>query len=571
MKKNNGKRNVQFLAAAALTAALMAGQIQPAAVYGSENIQVSSLIPDNVTVEQPVPLSEISLPSSEYGTLSWADESSVPSERVQSYDVVFRPYNAADLSKISGWDGSSDVIYSSVRVVVSGIEENESQEEEWSEENNGEASEDQNDSQWEEENSGTGENDSQESEDHSTGSTDEDAGESKPDGQENDGTEEDSQQNSNGDSVDKGNNESSGNSQTEGSQQDGDSDSAEENNSQESEDQNAGSKDEDASDSNGNGETEEESQQDGDSNPAEGESQDNAGDKEDMPEAGEKPEPTVTPEATVTPEVSVTPEPTVTPEADKDNIFEQEDQKDQRPSDLEENLTEEEKEELAAANHTSNGISVSGINLPWYVQFRATSGEDYQFTNENEANLFKSYEFELWDLRNNTEYEIPDGEYISVTVPVKAGYTYTIEHLLDSGAMETIVPSVEGSTMVFSTHSFSPFGIAGSKPLVGGEIQEDGYGDLVPVATVTPTASAGVTAVPEKDDSSSVQKPQDDSKDSDKQTNTSEDSSKEAEENDGSSKSAVNTGDNTMIAPFIILGVVAIVVVGVIIYFRKKK
>ena len=571
MKKNNGKRNVQFLAAAALTAALMAGQIQPAAVYGSENIQVSSLIPDNVTVEQPVPLSEISLPSSEYGTLSWADESSVPSERVQSYDVVFRPYNAADLSKISGWDGSSDVIYSSVRVVVSGIEENESQEEEWSEENNGEASEDQNDSQWEEENSGTGENDSQESEDHSTGSTDEDAGESKPDGQENDGTEEDSQQNSNGDSADKGNNESSGNSQTEGSQQDGDSDSAEENNSQESEDQNAGSKDEDASDSNGNGETEEESQQDGDSNPAEGESQDNAGDKEDMSEAGEKPEPTVTPEATVTPEVSVTPEPTVTPEADKDNIFEQEDQKDQRPSDLEENLTEEEKEELAAANHTSNGISVSGINLPWYVQFRATSGEDYQFTNENEANLFKSYEFELWDLRNNTEYEIPDGEYISVTVPVKAGYTYTIEHLLDSGAMETIVPSVEGSTMVFSTHSFSPFGIAGSKPLVGGEIQEDGYGDLVPVATVTPTASAGVTAVPEKDDSSSVQKPQDDSKDSDKQTNTSEDSSKEAEENDGSSKSAVNTGDNTMIAPFIILGVVAIVVVGVIIYFRKKK
>ena len=568
MKKNNGKRNVQFLAAAALTAALMAGQIQPAAVYGSENIQVSSLIPDNVTVEQPVPLSEISLPSSEYGTLSWADESSVPSERVQSYDVVFRPYNAADLSKISGWDGSSDVIYSSVRVVVSGIEENESQEEEWSEENNGEASEDQNDSQWEEENSGTGENDSQESEDHSTGSTDEDAGESNPDGQENDGTEEDSQQNSNGDSADKGNNESSGNSQTEGSQQDGDSDSAEENNSQESEDQNAGSK---ASDSNGNGETEEESQQDGDSNPAEGESQDNAGDKEDMPEAGEKPEPTVTPEATVTPEVSVTPEPTVTPEADKDNIFEQEDQKDQRPSDLEENLTEEEKEELAAANHTSNGISVSGINLPWYVQFRATSGEDYQFTNENEANLFKSYEFELWDLRNNTEYEIPDGEYISVTVPVKAGYTYTIEHLLDSGAMETIVPSVEGSTMVFSTHSFSPFGIAGSKPLVGGEIQEDGYGDLVPVATVTPTASAGVTAVPEKDDSSSVQKPQDDSKDSDKQTNTSEDSSKEAEENDGSSKSAVNTGDNTMIAPFIILGVVAIVVVGVIIYFRKKK
>lgn len=551
MKKNNGKRNVQFLAAAALTTALMAGQIQPSAVYGSETIQVSSLIPDNVTVEQPVPLSEISFPSSEYGTLSWADESSVPSERVQSYDVVFRPYNQADLSKISGWDGSSDVIYSSVTVVVSGIEENESQEEEWSEENNGEVSEDQDDSQWEEENSGTEENDSQESEDQNSGSEGEDTGESDSNGQEN----EESQQNSGGDSAGEDNNSSNGSEQSEGENQQ-DSDSAEENDNQESEDQNAGSKDEDTGESNGNGqengELEGESQQIG-------ESQDNTGDMEDMPETGENPED------------SVTPEPTVTPEADKDNIFEQEDQKDQRPSDLEENLTEEEKEEMAAANHTSNGISVSGINLPWYVQFRATSGEDYQFTNETEANLFKAYEFELWDLRNNTEYEIPDGEYISVTVPVKAGYTYTIEHLLDSGAMETIVPSVEESTMVFSTHSFSPFGIAGSKPLVGGEIQEDGYGDLVPVATVTPTAAAGVTAAPEKDNRNTVQKPQDNSKDSDKQTNTSEDSSKEAEENGGSSKSAVNTGDNTMIAPFIILGVAAIVVVGVIIYFRKKK
>ena len=57
-----------------------------------------------------------------------------------------------------------------------------------------------------------------------------------------------------------------------------------------------------------------------------------------MPETGEKPEVSVTPEPTVTPEVSITPEPTITPEAsvtpeptvtpdaDKDNIFEQEDQ-----------------------------------------------------------------------------------------------------------------------------------------------------------------------------------------------------------------------------------------------------
>ena len=53
--------------------------------------------------------------------LTWADSSSVPSERVQSYDVVFKPYDSSMLSRISGWDGESDAIYSSVTVVVNSI------------------------------------------------------------------------------------------------------------------------------------------------------------------------------------------------------------------------------------------------------------------------------------------------------------------------------------------------------------------------------------------------------------------------------------------------------------------
>ena len=54
--------------------------------------------------------------------------------------------------------------------------------------------------------------------------------------------------------------------------------------------------------------------------------------------------------------------------------------------------SDEEKAQIAEKNHTCNGISVSGINLPWYVQFRAASGENYEFTNEAEANVFKSYD-----------------------------------------------------------------------------------------------------------------------------------------------------------------------------------
>ena len=91
---------MQFFAAAAPTATLITGQFTyvPVMAGSTAEVEVSSLIPDNVTVEQPVPLSEISLPKSDYGTLSWVDSSSVPSKRVQSYDVVFRPYKASDLA-----------------------------------------------------------------------------------------------------------------------------------------------------------------------------------------------------------------------------------------------------------------------------------------------------------------------------------------------------------------------------------------------------------------------------------------------------------------------------------------
>lgn len=457
MKKSNiNKRNVQFLAAAALTAVLVAGQIQPAMVYGEKTeIQVSSLIPDNVTIENPVPLSDIALPSSEYGTLSWVNESNVPSQRTESFDVVFRPYDSAVLPKIDGWDGESDGIYSSVTVVVSSMENEDSSEDQWEE------------------------------------------------GQ-------DTEQQESGDEYEESDSETT--------------------------------------DDNSNGE--ERSEED-----------------EDSSDSGSM----VTPEPTVTPDEQETPTPTVTPETD--NIFDGniEESEDSRPTDAEENLSEEEQQAAAEENHSCNGISVSGINLPWYVQFRATSGEDYQFTNETEANVFKSYEFELWDLKNNTEYEIPDGEYISVTVPVKAGYSYTIEHLLDSGAMETIVPSVDGSTMVFSTHSFSPFGIAGSRPLVGEEIQEDGYGDtesagdiLTPVPeTPSNNTQVSVTAAPEKENGT-VQE----ASPVKNEENSSDDKSKEA---DSDPTSAVNTGDNTLILPFVILGVAAVVIVGVIIYLKRRK
>ena len=110
MKKKKNivyRKSVSLLAAAAMTAVLMTGQIYPAIAWGQniENrLEESSLIPENITIDEPVALSEVELPKSDYGTLSWEDDSYVPDKRVQSCQVVFKPAADVDLSYLSGWD-----------------------------------------------------------------------------------------------------------------------------------------------------------------------------------------------------------------------------------------------------------------------------------------------------------------------------------------------------------------------------------------------------------------------------------------------------------------------------------
>ena len=524
MKK---RKNVQFIAAAALTAALVTSQFSFATVMGDDTstVQVSSLIPNNVTIDQPVPLSDISLPKSDYGTLSWADGSCVPSARVQIYDVVFRPYNAADLAKISGWDGQSDAIYSSVTVVVSSISKDSDYEETQTEQKTADT---ENIAQNTEEN--TEENTEASTTDNTEENTETTVPEVTPEVTEN-----------------PENTENTADSESTEDKNNADTDSTEVTETPDN-------------DNTDNIITENTEVPAVTVTPSE---------DKDTPEAVETPGPADIAEITETPSVTDTPEPTVTPEADKDNIFdgtEKDITADDRAQSVEEDTepSDEEKAQIAEKNHTCNGISVSGINLPWYVQFRVASGE-------------------LCDLRNNTEYEIPDGEYLSVTVPVKAGYDYTIEHLLDSGAMETIVPSVEGSTMVFSTHSFSPFGIAGSKALVGEEIEDGSYSSgTTSTATTTPQATAaastntgstsGTTANNASNTAStSANNTSVQASTSENQNSTSDSADQSEADSKGNSVGAVETGDNTPILPFVIIGIAAAVIVAVLVYLKKKK
>lgn len=559
MKKNkkSAERKACLLAAIALSAALFGGQLPmetlPVYALESQDDTPGSVIPDNITIDQPMALADIGLPGIAYGTLEWADGSYVPDRRVQSCAVVLTPAQGVDLSNVSGWDASTGTVTGYINVIVSSFSEKaDSSADDTATEITGTPS-----GEYEENTelptlgvtgtpapsvTGTSDADGSDILVPADGSLD-----AKDDGEDS-----------------------------------SDADATTENTI---EDKKEDSQAEDSEDGNSEDDSEKKSEDGEDQDMVSGDDADTV----DQDDENQKDNSGTSDE-----------------ENDNDNnIFDnpiEPDAKDDRPSDVEEDLSDEEKAARAELNHTCDGITVSGINLPWYVQFRVSSGDSYQFANESDAMIFQSYEFELWDLQNNTEYEIPSGEYISVTVPVKAGYDYTIEHLLDNGATETIIPSVDGDTMVFSTHSFSPFGIAGSKQLVGpdtGDTTEDS--DTAETATPTPTVSAQTTPASGNqsvdmngnNDNNSADTGSDNSNTDSNNNNNNNNSSTDADnenmtDNSGSGSSVtqadsatdstsvkdsktVNTGDTTTILPFVVLFLAAAVIAGVVVFIKRKK
>lgn len=570
-KKVSTVSKIRILAAAALSAAIIVGQVPIAQASASGVIEkIYNYIPENITMESPVSLSEITLPDSKYGTLEWADGSFVPDQRVQSCEAILKPADGVDLSDMEGWDEETGGVICHIRVVVSSIESSEDAD---TEDNYDEKCEDL---------SETADEDTapvlEESENPDDTSEEEPAEERL----EEEINEKKTAENA---SVD---------------------DEAADNKVKT--DTDAGLEDVTEADIS-KGEILEEIPSDSKESAEKG--QTSVGENlENHSEEIIQNEDSEQAEGVLAGEVL---DPSDEPSAPDENIFDNPADftvEDDRPVEAEENLTEEEQAERAMINHSCNGIFVSGINLPWYVQFRVSSGESYEFSNEAEASIFQSYEFELWDLQNNTEYEIPDGEYISVTIPVKEGYDYSIEHLLDNGATEMIIPSVEGGTMIFSTHSFSPFGIAGSKQLVGPDFEPDISITPTPTPTVTPGAkpsqmlgntsggssssvsggstSNGITvdnnsgtglAGSEGNSTGNTFQTYSDSSTGSTEGSTavsgeknSLGSSSQSTGNQSSVKDkAVATGDTTQILPFVILIVAAVVIIGAVLIIRKKK
>ena len=510
MKKKKNvmyRKSVSLLAAAAMTAVLMTGQVYPVfAEIGNieTKLETSSLIPDNVTIDQPITLSQITLPKSDYGTLSWVDGEFIPDKRVQACDVIFKPAENIDLSYLPGWDTEKKVVKGTINVVVSSLEDSTDNTQESSSDDN--KAEDSGEIQTPEESIPT-ETPIETPTEAPTETPTEAPAETPTEAPTEAPAETPAETPT--EAPTEAPAETPAETPTEAPTE-APAETPVETPAEELVAEAPATDDKDASAENVESAKTDEVQnqtedQTVDEAPAEDTGENTGGILNET--LGE-----LMPGATVLDDVKADEDAAEEPEkgtgeetkeetkedapSDEKNIFDNPVDftvSDGRPSTAEEGLTEEQQAERAAENHTCEGITVSGIDLPWYVQFQVESGENYEFKNEGKANIFQSYEFKLWDLRNNTEYEIPDGQYVSVTIPVKEGYEYSIEHLLANGATETIVPSVNGSTMVFSTHSFSPFGIAGFRPIIGDEIANGAYGEN---GTPTPTPTAAVSGTP---------------------------------------------------------------------------
>lgn len=503
-KRLLSKKILHILAVAALSVSLLGGQMQavlaenPESPVNTVKIEESRLIFDELYVKSGVSLAEVALPEFEEGTLKWEDETYIPEESVAECTVIFQPKEDQDLSKykyLEGWDSEKKIVKTKITVIVeefddAGIDaseevvvEEEIPEISVEEEPVSEEVQETPEKNWEEViTEAPPEDETSEVETPESSDTGEEI--ASPEGEvpempgefQEEVIAEDEMSSSEGEIPEETGKATITEDKTPEDETTENETSEGETPGDESQDDSNVGEDTQAPEGETPGNNEETGNADDSEQETEADS-DNAGEAE-------------VPDATV-------PDTTV-PDTSTD-IFNRDlvqAENDHRLVMIDENISEEEKQRIAEENHCSNGITVTGNNLPWYVQFRAYEMEESQFSINADTNVFRGFEFELWDLRTNTEYEIPEGEYVSVIVPVLEGYTYTVEHILDSGAVETIIPTVNGSTLIFSTHSFSPFGIAGSTTIVGGDIMDDGYQSPTATPTATPSPKPTVTTKP---------------------------------------------------------------------------
>lgn len=139
-----------------------------------------------------------------------------------------------------------------------------------------------------------------------------------------------------------------------------------------------------------------------------------------------------------------------------------------------------------------SGVQVFADFLPFYVDLQVTYNEAvHELPDAGIGEILSAYELKLWDLKEDTEYKIPEGKKVKVMIPLPENadcYSdLAIAHYLGNNQYEYFIFDKEGKIgnmtvevkdgaeyLAFETASFSPFNVGGHQ-IVGPGTSSSGH------------------------------------------------------------------------------------------------
>lgn len=219
------------------------------------------------------------------------------------------------------------------------------------------------------------------------------------------------------------------------------------------------------------------------------------------------------------------------------------------------------------------GVQVSGDFIPYYVDLQVTYNEAVnELPDAGIGEILSAYELELWDLKEDKEYQIPEGKKVKVMIPLPENANcfseLSIAHYLGNNQYEYFVFSKDGKTgnmtveekdgakyLTFETASFSPFNVGGHQ-IVGPGVNSGNHtlstGTSQSAAQTKPTTSGTTTKNTVKSDKNQIQK-------------------KPIQNNTTPVIQTVKTGDEAKTMIYVFVGLGALIIAGLAVFFGKKK
>ena len=218
-----------------------------------------------------------------------------------------------------------------------------------------------------------------------------------------------------------------------------------------------------------------------------------------------------------------------------------------------------------------SGVQVSGDFIPYYVDLQVSYNEAVnELPDAGIGEILSAYELKLWDLKEDKEYQLPEGKKVKVMIPLPENANcfseLSIAHYLGNNEYEYFVFSKDGKTgnmtveeqdgkeyLTFETASFSPFNVGGHQ-IVGPGVSSGGHtpstGSSQQNNTQTTTNSSEQNTV--KPDKNQTQK-------------------QPAKNNTTPVIHTVKTGDEAKTMTYLLIGLGALIIAGIAVFFGKKK